>query len=101
MKPHALRASVRPTTALLLAIAATACSGDYPLGTLDPLQWLGDDGTDLVRPVSSGVVGIPDETLSLEMETGSVLSNVTAIGDFDGDGFDDLMASGVDPAKRT
>ena len=38
MKPHALRASVRPTTALLLAIAATACSGDYPLGTLDPLQ---------------------------------------------------------------
>src|SRR5215510_9026732 len=92
MKPPATK------TALLLVFAVTACSGDYPLGRVD--QDL-SDGTDVVRPGASGLIGSPDETLWLEEQTGIGLQNVTAIGDFDGDGFADLMASGWDNAERT
>lgn len=100
MKGHTISASTRPSSALLLVLAGTACSGDYPLGKVDN-QRLVTDGTDVVRPGTSGLIGSPDETLSLEDESGSALGNVTAIGDFDGDGYDDLMASGWDAAQRT
>jgi hypothetical protein len=94
-----LLSSPRLSSALLL-LAATACSGDYPLGQADDEGFL-TEGTDVARPGTSGLIGLPDETFSLEDDEGIELGGVTAIGDLDGDGFDDLMAAGWDEAQRT
>jgi hypothetical protein len=92
---------------LALALTASGCGVDVPLGDLDaeapPLD--GGESPSAAAPTyDDGIaprLGVPELTLSMSASLATFQTHDVAVGDLDGDGFDDMAMLGRDAGTGT
>jgi hypothetical protein len=89
------------TLALACASLASACSGEYPLGSASSSLDLAAAGAPRNEPAAlDGSVSavLPPHSFSIGVRQSTLPGTLAAVGDLDGDGFGDTAESGSDDA---